>query len=666
MAADVASYKPTTFPHRFVIHGRLYEFRDDTRRQHSALALLRQNSSAVAAIDAATGVDVSVYFPPPVTTCSELAVKAFSVSCSLPQFDMAYCHSVKLSDPVMKYSFLGEIAYQWSDISRPPDGRKLFAYNGIVLDVTRFLKDNDSFLGQWVQDAVESSVGTDATIRFGSNKATRAAAACLQSLYAAGVVSTKTVGCFISDIILYTSLVAVLGVVVLKFVLAVIFSWFMSRELGRLQEKRNNFYRNRNRGSKSYALVRKSRDNLADRQGSLPLNQSPHHVHVCPGTPGSGPTRFGTIASPANSRPLSAASSPQLSAAVASFGGAADTQVLPDELAPFPTVEEARDLRNIHTIMLVTCYSEGEESLRCTLDSLTCTDYSPEHKLIVVIADGLIQGEGNPKSTPQLLVDMLELDPTLPNPPEPMIYCSIVDGAKRHNKAQIYVGVYRCGGKWANAVVIVKCGTEGEKGGEKPGNRGKRDSQVILMRFFQKVIFNDPMTPLEYDLFCKIRHAAKVTADAYEILLMVDADTKVLADSVTRMVLCMARDPEVMGLCGETRIANKRATWVTRIQVFEYHISHHLGKAFESIFGGVTCLPGCFCMYRIKAPKGDGNRWVPIIASPAVIDEYRVNVVDTLHKKNLLLLGEDRFLTTVMLRKFPKRKMIFVPKAVCK
>lgn len=40
--------------------------------------------------------------------------------------------------------------------------------------------------------------------------------------------------------------------------------------------------------------------------------------------------------------------------------------------------------------------------------------------------------------------------------------------------------------------------------------------------------------------------------------------------------------------------------------------------------------------------------------------------MDTLHKKNLLLLGEDRFLTTLMLKTFPKRKQIFVPHAVCK
>lgn len=121
-----------------------------------------------------------------------------------------------------------------------------------------------------------------------------------------------------------------------------------------------------------------------------------------------------------------------------------------------------------------------------------------------------------------------------------------------------------------------------------------------------------------------------------------------------------------MGLCGETKISNKSQTWVTAIQVFEYYISHHQAKAFESIFGGVTCLPGCFSMYRIKAPKGSDGYWVPILANPDIVERYSDNVVDTLHKKNLLLLGEDRFLSSLMLRTFPKRKQVFVPKAACK
>lgn len=56
----------------------------------------------------------------------------------------------------------------------------------------------------------------------------------------------------------------------------------------------------------------------------------------------------------------------------------------------------------------------------------------------------------------------------------------------------------------------------------------------------------------------------------------------------------MHHDKLNMGVCGETRVANKTQSWVTLIQVYEYFISHHQAKAFESVFGGVTCLPGCF------------------------------------------------------------------------
>jgi chitin synthase len=186
------------------------------------------------------------------------------------------------------------------------------------------------------------------------------------------------------------------------------------------------------------------------------------------------------------------------------------------------------------------------------------------------------------------------------------------------------------------------------------------------MSFVQKVMFDERMTAFEYEFFNSLWRVTGVSPDRYETVLMIDADTKAFPDSISRMNACMVHDPEIMGLCGETKIANKAETWVTMIQVFEYYVSHHLTKAFESMFGGVTCLPGCFSMYRIKAPKGDDGYWVPILANPDIVEHYSENVVDTLHKKNLLLLGEDRYLTTLMLKTFPKRKMMFCPQAVCK
>jgi chitin synthase len=170
----------------------------------------------------------------------------------------------------------------------------------------------------------------------------------------------------------------------------------------------------------------------------------------------------------------------------------------------------------------------------------------------------------------------------------------------------------------------------------------------------------------------------------------------VMPDSLNRLIACTSDDSTIIGICGETKLANERESLTTMIQVrqtllysthcslslvlladshvnrqmpkvliltdqvYEYFISHHLTKAFESLFGSVTCLPGCFSVYRIRtADKGR-----PVIISSVVIDEYAEPNVDTLHKKNLFSLGEDRYLTSLMMKHFPTFKMKFTPDAI--
>ncbi|CAG8477057.1 5840_t:CDS:10 [Funneliformis mosseae] len=319
---------------------------------------------------------------------------------------------------------------------------------------------------------------------------------------------------------------------------------------------------------------------------------------------------------------------------------------------------------DLYTVLLVTCYSEGEAGLRTTCESMASTDYPDDRKLLFVICDGIITGSGNDKSTPDICVEMMVIDDEFKDP-QAQSYIAVASGAKQHNMAKVFAGYFPWKERKVPMILVVKCGAPAEQGKPKPGNRGKRDSQLILMNFFSRLTYNDRMCALDFDLFRKVQHLMGVTPDFFEIVLMVDADTKVYPDSLRLLINCMCNDPLIMGLCGETKIANKRDSWVTAIQVFEYYISHHLGKGFESVFGGVTCLPGCFCMYRLKARKGDDD-WVPIITKPEIVQEYSQNTVNTLHQKNLLLLGEDRFLTTLMLRNFPQRKMTFCPQAVCK
>ncbi|KAG0168377.1 hypothetical protein DFQ28_004896 [Apophysomyces sp. BC1034] len=309
-------------------------------------------------------------------------------------------------------------------------------------------------------------------------------------------------------------------------------------------------------------------------------------------------------------------------------------------------------------ICQVPCYTEDEESLKKTLDSLTVLNYDDKRKLLFVIADGMIMGSGNDRPTPRIVLDVLGYDTK--NDPEPLMFKSIGEGSKQLNYGKVYSGLYECEGHVVPYVVVVKVGKASERA--KPGNRGKRDSQMICMNFLNKVHFDGEMTPLELEMFHQIKNVIGVNPSFYEYVLMVDSDTEVLPDALNHMISCMLHDGRIIGLCGETKLSNEDNSWTTMIQVYEYYISHHLAKAFESLFGSVTCLPGCFCMYRIRTPVKNE----PLIISPKIILDYSDNHVDTLHKKNLLHLGEDRYLTTLMMKHFPQYKMKFTPHAQCK
>ncbi|KAJ7121864.1 glycosyltransferase family 2 protein [Mycena crocata] len=295
---------------------------------------------------------------------------------------------------------------------------------------------------------------------------------------------------------------------------------------------------------------------------------------------------------------------------------------LPDNVVPQPPPDyEPFNFHLAHTICLATAYSVSVEGLRTTLDSLATTDYLNSHKLIMVIADGMVKGDAG-----DLFGDDEEVCGFVVPPGEVVGYYAYDDATTERSKQQR-----------VPIVLVAKYGNLLEADDGKPGDLGKRDSQIVLMTFLRKFA---------------------VEGDGGE-------SRPVFPGSLTRMVSCVVHDEEIMGLCGETKIATKAEMFVTMMQVFEYYISHHTTKAFESRFGGVTCLPGCFSMYRIKAAKGKSWCWVPILANPDIVERYSENVIDMLHKKNLFLLGEDRYLTTLMLKPFPKRKNMFCPQAVC-
>ena len=241
-------------------------------------------------------------------------------------------------------------------------------------------------------------------------------------------------------------------------------------------------------------------------------------------------------------------------------------------------------------ICQVPAYTEGEDSLRKALDSLTALQYDNKRKLICVICDGMIVGGGNDRPTPKIVLDILGVDPKIDPPALP--FKSVGESNEQLNYGKVYSGLYEYEGNVVPYLVVVKVGKESEQSKAKPGNRGKRDSQIMLMRFLNRVHHRAPMSPLELEMFHQINNIIGVDPELYEYLLMVDADTSVREDSLNRLVAACANNAKIAGICGETSLENEERSWWTMIQVYEYFISHHLAKAFESLFGSVTCLPG--------------------------------------------------------------------------
>ena len=666
--------------------------------------------------------DLAWYFP-----CAAFRQDGSSPVNKTDPYYLGYaCHTTKNARNAF-YNGLnsaGQVYFTWDDIKN--SSRNLMVYSGEVLDLNliNWLDPSLQYPAQFDELRDNPNVkGVDVTRAFQSGP-DKQIGRCLSQIIRVGSIDTETVGCIASKVVLYVSLVFILSIVVSKFLLALGFQWFLARRFAasrtsmtgdpkkRAQQiedwsddiyrppprladsstmstsdrtaKRSSILPTTSRFTSPYAVerggekLRAAPTTMANQNASAKLNAPSTVYHARNGSQGTlsvDPTLAQGMA-PSRSSLLLSGQDSYHPGGPSDMDGSTPADFIHESVVPQPPPEwQPFGYPLAHAICLVTCYSEGAEGLRTTLDSIATTDYPNSHKTILVVCDGMIKGAGEELTTPEIALGMMGDHAVLPDEVQAFSYVAVASGSKRHNMAKVYAGFYNYGEnsrippakqQRVPMMIVVKCGTPDEASKSKPGNRGKRDSQIILMSFLQKVMFDERMTELEFEIFNGLWKITGISPDFYEIVLMVDADTKVFPDSLTHMISAMVKDPEIMGQCGETKIANKTASWVSMIQVFEYFISHHLSKSFESVFGGVTCLPGCFCMYRIKAPKGGQNYWVPILANPDVVEHYSENVVDTLHKKNLLLLGEDRYLSTLMLKTFPKRKQVFVPQAVCK
>lgn len=440
---------------------------------------------------------------------------------------------------------------------------------------------------------------------------------CLQDIITVGFIDTNSIGCVASQVVLYVSLVFIVGVVGIQFFMAVMFAWFFSWKIGNFKNETYEQRMQRSAAIENWTddIYRPAPSQYRPTVAKNGLYKGEKRKTFLPSTSRFTPAEnmlkgVGVGGRPSTAYGMLEPMPYKRSGAVSMYGSSSgkslsklsppDTPAYRQSRSSTSLQETARPmfvespcpfpLHNVvpqpppdyepfnyplaHTICLVTAYSESVEGLRTTLDSLATTDYPNSHKLLLIIADGMVKGAGNTLTTPDICLTMMKELVVPANEVEAHSYVAIADGHKRHNMAKVYAGFYdyddatveRSKQQRVPIVLVAKCGNPMEANDAKPGNRGKRDSQIVLMAFLQKVMFDERMTTFEYEFFNSIWRATGVSPDRYELVLCVDADTKVFPDSLSRMVACMVHDYEIMGLCGETKIANKGETWVTMMQ----------------------------------------------------------------------------------------------------
>lgn len=196
-------------------------------------------------------------------------------------------------------------------------------------------------------------------------------------------------------------------------------------------------------------------------------------------------------------------------------------------------------------------------------------------------------------------------------------------------------------------------------------NQGEMDEFAHI--FSQQVTFGGNSLPLQLIMCVKQFNKRKLNTHLWffggfcellnpEYVMLLDVGTKPLEGSLYYLYEAMHLYPQIAGCCGEIQpLAPSFWKLVVGAQLVEYKFSHMLDKAFESVLGFITVLPGAFSAYRWSALNGS-PLWTDYFKSlchPELMDAFNSNIY----------LAEDRVLCLSL---FTKRDCNYVLRYVKK
>ncbi|KAI8081506.1 chitin synthase-domain-containing protein [Halteromyces radiatus] len=270
------------------------------------------------------------------------------------------------------------------------------------------------------------------------------------------------------------------------------------------------------------------------------------------------------------------------------------------------------------TILMIPCYAENAETIRDTLNSLARTNYDDSRKMLMFVCDGVVQSSQDTKETYTCVLEALGCSTAQATTPH--AYVSLGQHRRKINFAKVYSGFYETGRNRVPFMVIVKVGAPGEISvGRAPGNRGKRDSMLLVLGFLERCtnLASNRMTPLEYELFNQCYNVLGIDPRRFKYMMVTDADTQVQNDVVHKLVARLERDRRMLAVSGHIRPANPEQNVITMLQIFPLYMTFFTGLAYEACLGNVLTINGGLVMYKI---------WTENTPSPSLGMDHNNNI----------------------------------------
>ena len=278
---------------------------------------------------------------------------------------------------------------------------------------------------------------------------------------------------------------------------------------------------------------------------------------------------------------------------------------------------------HVSVVSIIPVYDETEEELKYLVESIKQQQQNDDEstRLICIIED-----HGKLKSM-FVLTEIIDT-----------VLMSYVSWKDQH--IQITVTFGRSGN--CPCVIVVK-----------DKNMGKRDSLIL-----SHDTFNVPrlLNTVNAEFRSSMRnHISRLYGiHSFTHMFCTDADTIICADSFHYLIETI-ETKNAVAACGLVVVNKPSFQFWNMVQNFQYMYGQYIRRRTESIFGKVTCLPGCITMFKID----------DVVASNALAIYSELPKQHEFFKTIVQLLGTDRRLTTSFLFQNMQTRTVFDERAIC-